>query len=245
MSGGGGKGGSQTTEVQIPAWLQAAAQRNIARAEDLAQFGYTPYYGPDVAALTPQQIAAQQGINAAAQAFGMPTADVMAGMPQATDYNGMMAYSSQPLYQQSLDALRTNMPAQYEAMRAPFIDPVTGAAPRSPYGPPPPAPASVSPFQGVLSNGGNGGGGNDSYFGGGGGGNVFNTHQGPNLNGQAGYGAGGYTSFRDMFDGGGPGRSGDTFQGGGAISAVGNVLGGPSGRNSNDSGGSSGAGGGK
>jgi hypothetical protein len=48
-----------------------------------------------------------------------------------------------------------------------------------------------------------------------------------------------------MFDGGGPGRSGDTFQGGGAISAVGNALGGPSGRNSNDSGGSSGAGGGK
>lgn len=227
MSGGGGKGGSQTTEVQIPAWLQAAAQRNIARAEDLAQFGYTPYYGPDVAALTPQQIAAQQGINAAAQAFGMPTADVMAGMPQATDYNGMMAYSSQPLYQQSLDALRTNMPAQYEAMRAPFIDPVTGASPRSPYGSyVAPAPQSTNPLR-QMGNGGSGGGNGDSY-----------------MAGPAG-GSGGYTSFADMFDGGGPGRSGDTFQGGGMISMVGNALGGPSGRNSNDSGGSSGAGGGK
>jgi hypothetical protein len=245
MSGGGGKGGSQTTQVQIPEWLQAAAQRNIARAEDLAQFGYTPYYGPDVAALTPQQIAAQQGINAAAQAFGMPTADVMAGMPQATDYNGMMAYSSQPLYQQSLNALQANMPAQYEAMRAPFIDPVTGAAPRSPYGAPAPAPTMPIMQPAVLPSNGSDSGGSGDYNGGPSGGSVFNSYQGPNLNGQAGYGAGGYTSFGDMFDGGGPGRSGDTFQGGGAISAVGNALGGPSGRNSNDSGGSSGAGGGK
>jgi hypothetical protein len=241
---GGGKGGSQTTSVQIPEWLQAAAQRNIARAEDLAQFGYTPYYGPDVAALTPQQLAAQQGVNAAAQAFGLPTADITAGMPQATSYNGMAAYSSAPLYEQSLEALRTNMPAQYEAMRAPFIDPVTGAAPRAPYGAPAaPAPQPVSPIQAFMS-GGDSGGGSDSYTGGGGGG-MFNTYQGPNLNGQAGYGVGGYTSFGDMFDGGGPGRSGDTFQGGGAISAVGNALGGPRSRNSSDSGGSSGAGGGK
>lgn len=226
MSGGGGKGGSQTTQVQIPEWLQAAAQRNIARAEDLAQFGYTPYYGPDVAALTPQQIAAQQGINAAAQAFGMPTADVMAGMPQATDYNGMMAYSSQPLYQQSLNALQANMPAQYEAMRAPFIDPVTGAAPRSPYGAPAPATTMPTMQPAVLPSGGGDNGGSGDYSGGPSGGGIFNTHQGPNLNGQAGYGAGGYTSFGDMFDRGGPGRSGDTFQGGGVVSSVGNSLGG-------------------
>lgn len=224
---GGGKGGSQTTSVQIPEWLQAAAQRNIARAEDLAQFGYTPYYGPDVAALTPQQVAAQQGVNAAAQAFGLPTANVMAGMPQATDYNGMMAYSSAPLYQQSLDALRTNMPAQYEAMRAPFIDPVTGSAPRAPYGAPAPAVTLPVAQTAVLPSGNddNGGGFTGSDNGPSGGG-VFNTHQGPNLNGRAGYGAGGYTHFGDMFDGGGPGRSGDKFEGGGVVSSVGNSLGG-------------------
>ena len=33
MSGGGGKGGKQTTEVQIPQYLQDASKRNIARAE--------------------------------------------------------------------------------------------------------------------------------------------------------------------------------------------------------------------
>lgn len=224
---GGGKGGSQTTSVQIPEWLQAAAQRNIARAEDLAQFGYTPYYGPDVAALTPQQVAAQQGVNAAAQAFGLPTANVMAGMPQATDYNGMMAYSSAPLYQQSLDALRTNMPAQYEAMRAPFIDPITGAAPRAPYGAPAPAVTLPVAQPAVLPSGNDdSGGGFTGSDNGPSGGGVFNTHQGPNLNGRAGYGAGGYTHFGDMFDGGGPGRSGDKFEGGGVVSSVGNSLGG-------------------
>lgn len=232
---GGGKGGSQTTSVQIPEWLQGAAQRNIARAEDLAQFGYTPYYGPDVAALTPQQIAAQQGVNAAAQAFGLPTANVMSGMPQATNYNGMMAYSSAPLYQQSLDALKTNMPAQYDAMRAPFIDPVTGAAPRAPYGAPAPAsqsnPLSIAdqiaadPF-GFVNQGG--GGGSDGFAGGG-----FSS------SGKTGSGIGGYTSFRDMFDGGGPGQSGSKFQGGGTISAIGNLFGGPSGGSSNSKGGSS------
>lgn len=56
------------------------------------------------------------------------------------------------------------------------------------------------------------------------GGGIFNTHQGPNLDGSAGYGAGGYTSFGDMFDGGGPGRSGDTFQGGGRLSDIANAV---------------------
>ena len=121
-----GGGGRNTTEVTVPAWLEQAAQRNLSRADELARIGYTPYYGPDVAAMTPMQMAAMQGTNTAASAFGMPTADPMAGMPAATNYGGMPAYSSGGLYDQALAELERRMPGQFAALRAPFIDPVTG-----------------------------------------------------------------------------------------------------------------------
>jgi hypothetical protein len=129
-----GGGGKNTTSVTVPAWLEQAAQRNLGRADELARIGYTPYYGPDVAAMTPMQMAAMQGTNQMASAFGMPTADPMAGMPAATNYGGMPAYSSGDLYDQALAELERRMPGQFAAMRAPFIDPVTGAQPGSPYG---------------------------------------------------------------------------------------------------------------
>ena len=121
-----GGGGRNTTEVTVPAWLEEAAQRNLGRADELSRIGYTPYYGPDVAAMTPMQMAAMQGTNQMASAFGMPTADPMAGMPAATNYGGMPAYSSGDLYDQALAELERRMPGQFAAMRAPFIDPVTG-----------------------------------------------------------------------------------------------------------------------
>lgn len=121
-----GGGGKNTTSVTVPAWLEEAAQRNLGRADELAQIGYTPYYGPDVAAMTPMQMAAMQGTNTAASAFGMPTVDPMAGMPAATNYGGMPAYSSGGLYDQALAELERRMPGQFAALRAPFIDPVTG-----------------------------------------------------------------------------------------------------------------------
>ena len=64
---GGGKGGKQTTEVKIPEWLEGAARTNMARADEIAKIGYTPYYGPDVAAFTPMQQAAFQQILAGMQ----------------------------------------------------------------------------------------------------------------------------------------------------------------------------------
>jgi hypothetical protein len=124
-------GGSETTSVEIPAFLQEAAQRNLARADQVSQLGYTPYYGPDVAAMTPMQIAAMQNTGAAASAFGLPTvADPMAGMPTPQTFaGGVQGYSSAPLYQQSLEALRVNAPGQYAAIQSLFVDPRTGAAP--------------------------------------------------------------------------------------------------------------------
>lgn len=126
---GGGKGGSQTTQVTIPAWLEEAARRNIAKAEDISQTGFTPYMGPDVAAFTPMQQAAFQGTNQMAQAFGLGGTDPMAGMPAAQDFGGVSAYSSYPLYSQSLANLQATAPGQFAALQAPFINPQTGAAP--------------------------------------------------------------------------------------------------------------------
>lgn len=129
-------GGSSTTEKKVPKWLEDAAKSNLAKANEIAKIGYTPYYGPDVAAMTPMQMSAMQGTNQAASAFGMPTSDLSAGMPQATNYGGMMAYSSGSGYDQALAELQRTNPGQYAALRAPFIDPVTGARPTGVYADP-------------------------------------------------------------------------------------------------------------
>ena len=57
----GGKGGSQTSKVQIPSWIEGPATRNLQRAEQFAQMGYQPYYGPEVAAFNPMQIGGDSG----------------------------------------------------------------------------------------------------------------------------------------------------------------------------------------
>ncbi|MGA0926592.1 MAG: hypothetical protein ACO3RW_05235, partial [Burkholderiaceae bacterium] len=132
---GGGKGGSTTSTVEVPAWLENAARSNLAKADTLSRIGYTPYYGPDVAAMTPSQMAAIQGTNTAALSFGLPSvADPMAGMGQPLSYGGIPAYSSGGMYDQALAELQRRQPGQYNALRAPFIDPVTGAQPAAPFG---------------------------------------------------------------------------------------------------------------
>jgi hypothetical protein len=121
-------GGSNKTSVTVPAWLEDAAKSGIARAEDVSRIGYTPYYGPDVAAMTPAQIAAMQGTNQTASAFGMPTVDVTAGMPAATDYNGMSAYSSGGMYDAALAELKARNPAQYAKITSLFGGGAAGSA---------------------------------------------------------------------------------------------------------------------
>lgn len=141
----GGKGGSQTTKVEIPAWLEKAAKSNLARADEIAKIGYTPYYGPDVAALTPMQQAAMQGTNQAASAFGMPAvSDPMAGMAQPQTFaGGVQGYSAAPMFQQSVGQLAAQRPAQYAALNAPFVNPITGRQPSAPFNVTP-APATTS-----------------------------------------------------------------------------------------------------
>jgi hypothetical protein len=219
---GGGKGGSTTNKVTVPAWLETAAQGNLARANQVSQIGYTPYYGADVAAMTPTQIAAMQNTGQAASAFGLGSADPMDGMPQAQTFaGGVQGYSSAPMYQQSVDQFAAQNPGQAAAMANMFINPQSWQAPAAVVtdpatGAPLPKHERGSSQQGRMQD----------YAG------VAPS--------QAGATMGGYTGLSDMINGGGPGASGATFQGGGLLSGAGNLVTRPAGQ-----GGSSGMGGGK
>lgn len=132
---GGILGGSSTTEVKVPQFLEDAARQNLSRADLISQIGYVPYYGPDVAAMTPNQIAGMQNTASGASAFGLAApSDVMAGMPQSQDFGGVQGYSSGAMYDQALRELQTRAPGQYQAIANMFINPQTGAAPMSPFG---------------------------------------------------------------------------------------------------------------
>jgi hypothetical protein len=138
MSSGGGSTTPQvtnnyttgTSSVQLPDWAKEAGQRNIARANMVADLGYIPQYGIDVAGFTPMQTSAMQNTADAASAFGLqaPT-DVMAGMPKQTTNNlGFTGYSSGDLYDSYLANLAAQRPAQYLGINQLFTDPVTGVA---------------------------------------------------------------------------------------------------------------------
>ena len=128
----GGKGGSTSSSVEIPEYIEKAAQRNLNKAERISQLGYVPYYGPDVAAFTPMQQAAFQNTADVAGAFGMGAPmsqqDIMGGMGAPTQYaGGVSGYSSAPIYEQSLNELAMQRPAQKAYMDSFFIDPYSGA----------------------------------------------------------------------------------------------------------------------
>jgi hypothetical protein len=228
---GGGKGGKQTSEVTIPQYIEDAARRNLNKADDIAAMGYVPEYGPTVAAFTPMQEAAFRNTADAASAFGLSGGDMSArdlrgGMDAPTTYaGGVRGYSSAPMYEDMLAQLEATAPGQYDYLRSFSIDPVTGAmgsrAAR--------APAPVS--RGTNLGGINMGGEASTYDGYGTPGNgrgLFDSYQGPNLNGSAGYGPGGYTGVGDMIDRGGAGQRGGEFSGGGFLSTLGNAFGGRS-----------------
>jgi hypothetical protein len=124
MGGGGGKGGGQTQKVEIPKWIEEPATRNLARAEAAQQIGYQPYYGPDVAAFNPTQLAAMQSNIGAAEAFGLlqPGMTAAQGMPAPQTFaGGQMGYSSAPLYEQAVAEMEARNPAQAAAYNRLFV----------------------------------------------------------------------------------------------------------------------------
>lgn len=211
----GGKGGSSTSEVKIPGYIEDASKANLARASEISKIGYTPYYGPDVAAFSPMQQAAFQNTANTAGAFGLaaPTSqqDIMGGMPAPTTFaGGVQGYSSAPMYEQSVAELAARRPGQYDAIMGQFIDPMTGAGPTAPSlasgapGAPGASGASAPTFADY--------GGRDMDY-----------------SGNAGGGGVGYTGLRDTLDGGGPNAStigGRSFQGPNPDGSAGNDGGG-------------------
>ena len=232
----GGKGGSQTTEVAVPDYVDAAARANLNRATDVGNVGNVVYRGPDVAAFSPMQQSAFQNTANMANAFGMaaPTdqAAIMGGMGEPTQYaDGVSGYSSAGIYDAALEALKASSPGQYDYINSLFVDQQTGNA-GSRAGvhlPPPPvaAPAAYS-YSPVI------GGGHISGVGGGTGDDFKPGHHVPNSSlepfGGAGPNVGGGTNvfsniLKDAFDGGGMGASGGPHKGAGLYSGMANILG--------------------
>ena len=141
MGGGGGKGGSKSSSVEIPSWVSAPASRNLSRAETAQKVGYMPYYGADVAAFTPTQLAGMQSNIGAAEAFGLvdPASNLTANsnMPAPTTFaNGVQGYSAGPLFDQAVAELAQRRPGQVAQYNKLFVDPqsTSGSMPGVPDG---------------------------------------------------------------------------------------------------------------
>ena len=151
MSGGGGKGGSNTSAQSIPDWVQGPAQDNLAKAKLAGEIGFMPYYGPEVAGLSPMQTQGMQRTQDALSAYGMAPqgSQYQSSLPEQTSMGGVSGYGSGNLFDAAVAELgRRNpeMAARYASAMSPIVRP-----------PPPPAPV------GIL---GNMGGGGDYSFGG-------------------------------------------------------------------------------
>jgi hypothetical protein len=160
------KGGSTTSTVEVPEYIEKAARRNLTEADKIRKLGFIPEYGPTVAAFTPMQEAAFQGTAQAAGAFGLPGGgmsmqDISGGMPEPTTYaGGVRGYSALPIYEQALEAFGQARPGQKRYAESFFIDPFTGAAGSNMQAP---VDYTVASTPGDL--GGIGvGGGDDPYF---------------------------------------------------------------------------------
>jgi hypothetical protein len=141
----GGKGGSQTSKVEIPQWIEQPAIRNIGRAEQVAKMGYQPYYGPEVAAFSPMQEQAMQSQYDAAAAFGMAPmgGDAMAGMPAPTEFaGGVRGYGSGDIFEQSVNEFQKRQPDQAAIYNQQFVGPDVGGQDFYP-------PSNEPPFRGL------------------------------------------------------------------------------------------------
>ena len=125
-----GKGGS-TTSVEIPAYIEEAARRNLNRADKISSIGPVPLsYGPSVAAFTPMQQSSFANTANVANAFGLNApqgAQIVGTMDTPITYaNGVRAYTAAPLYDQTLRAFGAARPGQKSYIDSFFIDPFTG-----------------------------------------------------------------------------------------------------------------------
>jgi len=118
----GGKGGSSTTKVEIPKYLEDASKANLAEAREVSRIGYVPQSGAQIAAFNDAQVAARQNVNDMAEAFGMQGAGDFQ-MPEAVEVDGIRGYETIGLYDQALAELEARRPGQYAAITSRFLDP--------------------------------------------------------------------------------------------------------------------------
>lgn len=107
----GGKGGSTSTE--LPGYLQDFQKANMRRAEELSTLGYSPYTGPEVAAVNPWEEIA--GVNQAQMSgafnMGAPSTSIASRMPETvTAPDGSEGYSSFPIFNQAVAELANVAP---------------------------------------------------------------------------------------------------------------------------------------
>jgi len=158
-----GKGGSTSSTVAVPEYIEKAARRNLTEADKIRRLGFIPEYGPTVAAFTPTQEAAFQGTAQAAGAFGLPGGemsmqDISGGMPEPTTYaGGVRGYSALPIYEQALEAFGQARPGQKQYIDRFFIDPFTGLPGSNMQAPVDYTVASTPGDLGGISAGGGGG----------------------------------------------------------------------------------------
>lgn len=108
--------GSKTTEQSIPKWLEDSVKGNLEKARLTGEIGYMPYYGPQVAALSPMEQSARQNTMGAMSAFGMAPAGAQykSSLPEPMTMGGVSGYSSGNLYDQAVAELGRRDPAQME-----------------------------------------------------------------------------------------------------------------------------------
>lgn len=118
-----GKGGSQTTTVELSESVKAQAEANMKLAEQVGSLPYAPYFGGSVAAFTPGQQAGFNNMNSAASAFGMQ-GGAGQGMPKAQNFGGIQGYSTEGAYK---DAMGQVDPAVMELYKSFFFPHNTAA----------------------------------------------------------------------------------------------------------------------
>lgn len=128
--GGGGKGGQETTEVKIPPSLELYAKDVMNMSMTAATQPYQPNRGMRVAGVTPQQMAAYQGANQAAKAYGMPSTSTQAVRDTTAkadmQQGGIRGHSTAGLYDVNLTSTYT--PAFRQERGRLYTSPRTGEA---------------------------------------------------------------------------------------------------------------------
>lgn len=131
-------GGTTSKEKsELPQWYVDYAKPSLDLANQVAQIGYVPSVGPEVAAFNPTQVDAMQQGNNWSAAFNTPgqaAPDVQSQlMPTNSQFMGQGAYSSGPEYEKMKALFAQMFPGQNADIARFSKNPVTGA-PATAYG---------------------------------------------------------------------------------------------------------------